>query len=72
MLNTLTGKAEAKLSYGDADYLILEQGDYVVCAVTGEHIALAELKYWSADLQEPYRDAQASLERWTSIKDISE
>ena len=38
-------------------------GDYVLCAVTSEPIALAELKYWSVALQEPYATAEASLQR---------
>ncbi len=60
---------EAKLSYGDADYMILETGDYVLCAVTGEQIPLTELKYWSGDLQEAYKDAAASLKRWKGLKE---
>jgi hypothetical protein len=54
----------AQLEYGDADYLILKPGSYVVCAVTGEQIPIAQLKYWSADLQEAYKDAVASTKRW--------
>lgn len=55
---------EAKLSYGDSDYMIMESGAYVICAVTGERIPLGSLKYWSGDLQEAYVDAAASLKRW--------
>lgn len=55
---------EAKLAYGDADYMILEAGAYVLCAVTGEHIPLSDLKYWSGERQEAYKDAAASLKRW--------
>ena len=29
-------------------------GAYVVCAVTGTHIPLDALRYWSVDLQEAY------------------
>lgn len=60
-------KGEAVLSYGDADYMILETGDYVLCAVTGEQIALNQLKYWSAEQQEAYKDAAASLKRWQQV-----
>jgi hypothetical protein len=54
----------AQLEYGDADYLILQPGSYVECAVTGEKIPIARLRYWSAELQEAYVDAHASTKRW--------
>lgn len=55
-------RGEAKLHYGPSDFTILEGGAYVVCAVTGQHIPLEELRYWNDDRQEAYVDAQASLE----------
>ena len=64
MLNFTQTDREAKLSYGASDYLILESGGYVICAVTEKRIPLDELKYWSADLQEAYIDAAASVKRW--------
>ncbi len=56
------GNREAKIRYLDADFQILSPGSYVVCAVTGKHILIDELKYWSVARQEPYVDAAASLE----------
>ena len=64
MLNFTQTNREAKISYGSSDYLILESGGYVLCAVTETRIPLGELKYWSEDLQEAYVDAVASLKRW--------
>ena len=64
MLHFNKPNREAKLSYGSADYLILESGSYVLCAVTETRIPLDQLKYWSEDLQEAYVDAAASLKRW--------
>ena len=58
---------EAKLEFGDADYLILSPGAYVVCAVTGTKIPLTELRYWSAEMQEAYRDAEVSTKRWLEL-----
>ncbi|PWE17697.1 DUF2093 domain-containing protein [Marinicauda salina] len=58
---------EAHLEYGDADYLILKPGAYVTCAVTGERIPLNALRYWSAELQEAYRDADAATKRWLEV-----
>ena len=33
---------------------VVTPGSYVVCAVTGAHIPLDALRYWSVDLQEAY------------------
>ena len=45
-------KGEARLHYLDGEYEIITPGGYVVCAVTGTHIPLDALRYWSVDLQE--------------------
>lgn len=58
---------EAKLIYEDSNFEIEERGEFVVCAVTGKKIPLAELRYWSVDLQQPYFDAAAANERMTPI-----
>lgn len=54
---------EAKLLYKDGDYDIVKFGDYVVCAVTNNHIMLDNLSYWSVKRQEAYIDCAASLSR---------
>lgn len=54
---------EAVLDYGDAEFRVLRPGAYVRCAVTGERIALSDLRYWSADFQEAYASPQAVLAR---------
>ncbi len=56
----MTG-GEAKLKYLDGDFDVLMLGAYVLCAVTGEKIALEDLRYWSVDRQEAYLDATASM-----------
>ncbi|WP_306015884.1 DUF2093 domain-containing protein [Oceanicaulis sp. MMSF_3324] len=58
---------EAELEYGDADFMILKPGAFVKCAVTGESIALNNLRYWSAELQEAYLDANAATQRWREV-----
>ena len=50
----------ARLHYLANSFLILTAGDHVVCAVTGQAIALDELRYWSVVKQEPYVSAEAS------------
>lgn len=61
-------KGEAKIRYLDGEYQVLGAGDFVRCAVTGEVIALTELKYWSVERQEAYVDAAASLKRHLELK----
>lgn len=51
---------EAILRYGAADFDILQRGAYVLCAVSGERIALEDLRYWSIEFQEAYRGAEES------------
>jgi len=57
-------EGEAKLKYLPGEYHVLRRGDYVVCAVTGRRIPLAELRYWSVERQEAYATPEAALERY--------
>jgi hypothetical protein len=65
MMNRFEGPGgkEARVRYLDGDFQVISPGAFVRCALTGENIALEELKYWSVERQEPYVDASASLER---------
>ena len=56
-------RGPAVLQYLDGEYRVLTAGTYVVCAVTGAHIALEDLRYWNVDLQEPYSGPHAKLMR---------
>ena len=56
-------RGEARVRYQDGEFQVLTQGDFVRCAVTGAVIPLTQLKYWSVELQEPYANASASLQR---------
>ena len=47
-------KKLAKIKYLPNNFEILEEGDYVICAVSGKIINLNDLNYWNVDLQEPY------------------
>ena len=44
----------AKLEYLPNSFKVIEDGDHVICAVSGKKIFLNELTYWNVDLQEPY------------------
>ena len=56
-------RGEAKVKFLDGEFQVVAPGDHVLCAVTGEPIPLAELRYWSVELQEAYATADASLRR---------
>ena len=47
-------KKLAKIKYLPNNYEIIENGDHVVCAISGKLIGLEDLNYWSVELQEPY------------------
>jgi hypothetical protein len=44
----------AEVEYLDGEYHVVKPGAYVICAVSGVHIPLDALRYWSVDLQEAY------------------
>jgi hypothetical protein len=64
-------KNEARVRYGDGEFQVLSPGDCVRCAVTGEAIALTDLKYWSVERQEAYANAEISLRRHLAVKGIA-
>ena len=47
-------KKLAKIKYSANNFEIIENGDHVVCAISGKKISLNNLKYWNVDLQEAY------------------
>lgn len=53
----------AELEYLDGEYRVIRPGSFVVCAVTGAHIPLESLRYWSVDLQEAYATPAVALKR---------
>ena len=54
----------AKLKYLPNNFEILENGDYVICAVSGKKVSLEKLNYWNVELQEPYYSyVEASLKK---------
>ncbi len=47
-------KKLAKIKYLPNNFQVIENGDYVECAVSGKKINLENLTYWDVDLQEAY------------------
>lgn len=50
----------ARLHFMANGFRVLSPGDHVLCAVTGERIALDALKYWSVARQEAYASAEVA------------
>ena len=44
----------ARLKYLPNNFEIIEEGDHVVCAISGNKIPLEKLNYWNVDEQEAY------------------
>ena len=44
----------AKLKYLPNNFEIMEEGDHVLCAISGKKIPLEKLNYWNVDEQEAY------------------
>jgi len=58
----------ARLIYGSGSYRIVEAGDYVLCADTGQRINLEALRYWSHELQEAYFSADVASKRYAEMR----
>ena len=61
-------KKLAKIEYLPNNFKIIEEGDHVICAVSGKIINLAELNYWNVELQEAYFSAIEANERLKAQK----
>ena len=45
---------KAKVKFDPNTFEVIDEGDYVICAVSGKHILLNQLTYWNVELQEAY------------------
>jgi hypothetical protein len=62
-------KKLAKIKYLPNNFQIVEQGDYVECAVSGKKINLEDLTYWNVELQEPYFSYKEASEKREMLKE---
>ena len=53
----------AALFYQANGFRVLTPGSHVVCAVSGEAIALEALRYWSVEHQEAYASPELATTR---------
>jgi len=57
-------KKLAKIKYLPNNFKIIEDGDHVVCAISGKKISIENLTYWNVELQEAYFSyVEASIKR---------
>ena len=61
-------KKKAKLIFKHNYFEIVEEGDYVLCAISGKKIPLQDLNYWNVDLQEAYYSPKEVDERFKSLE----
>lgn len=60
-------RGEAHVRYLDGEVQVISPGEFVRCAVTGQQIAIGDLRYWSVELQEAYVSPEASLKRYLDV-----
>ncbi len=61
-------KKKAKLKYRENSFDIIEEGNYVICAISGREILLENLTYWNVELQEAYFSPIEANNRYKEIK----
>tara|TARA_B100001057_G_scaffold261025_1_gene261218 strand:+ start:2834 stop:3028 length:195 start_codon:yes stop_codon:yes gene_type:complete len=61
-------KKKAKLNFKHNYFEIVEEGDHVLCAISGKEIQLQNLTYWNVDLQEAYYSPVEANKRYQNLK----
>jgi hypothetical protein len=58
---------KAKIKFKPNNFEIVENGDYVICSVSGKQIPLNQLTYWNAELQEAYFSPKEAQQRYEEL-----
>ena len=61
-------KKLAKIKYLPNNFVVEEDGDHVICAVSNKKIYLEQLNYWSVELQEAYYSYREAAIKRESLK----
>ena len=61
-------KKKAKLQYKHNSFDVIEDGNFVVCAISGKEIPLENLNYWNVELQEAYFSPLEVNESYKKLK----
>jgi hypothetical protein len=59
----------AKLKYLPNSFQIVDNGDHVICAISGKKILLENLNYWSVEEQEAYFSFIEASKKRENFKD---
>jgi len=58
---------KAKIKFNPSNFEIIQDGDHVVCAVSGKTIPLNKLTYWNVELQEAYFSPKEAQQRYEEL-----
>jgi hypothetical protein len=62
-------KKLAKIKYLPNNFKVIENGDHVLCAISGKKISLDELNYWNVETQEAYYSyKEAHIQKEKSVE----
>jgi hypothetical protein len=61
-------RGEARVRYMHGEFQVLTPGDFVRCAISGQMIMLADLRYWNVELQEAYASPEISMKRYIELR----
>ena len=64
----MMNKKKAKVLFKHNYYEVVEEGDHVLCAISGKEIDIKNLNYWNVDLQEAYFSPKEVHERYKNLK----
>ena len=59
---------KAKIKYLPNNFEIIEDGEYVECAVSGKKIIIENLNYWNVEVQEPYFSYKEAFKKREELK----
>jgi|TARA_B100001059_G_scaffold138776_1_gene138925 hypothetical protein len=59
---------KAKIKYLPNNFQIIEDGEYVECAVSGKKIIIENLNYWNVEAQEPYFSYKEAFKKREELK----
>ena len=61
-------KKLAKIKYLPNNFEVIQNGDHVICAISGKKISLNKLTYWNVELQEAYFSPIEVKKRYEGLK----
>ena len=61
------GRSKNKIHAHVPSNINVEEGDYVICSVSGKNIPLNQLTYWNVELQEAYFSPKEAQQRYEEL-----